>query len=151
GEYRFGIYGHKLSWGREDEGHSVTNVELSAGVLWSERKKSVWVDTDGDGDFSNNLPLADYAVKHDIAWFGKQEGADDNRIPFGVKIDVERSATYISIGGKHGAYIGGPLAGNRLTGGLFDGAAPSAQLIDIRWSGTKLPMILRGFSRDDVD
>ena len=153
GEYRFGIYDHKVRLGSEADAkeHRVTKIELSAGVLWSETKGLVWVDTDGDGDFRNDLPLADYAVHHQIAWFGTQDREDDNRIPFGVKIDTSRKAAFLSIGGDHGALIAGPLAGNTWTGGLFDGTAPAAQLVDVRDGGAKIPMLLRAFARNDVD
>ena len=140
GEYRFGIYDHKITLGFEDDPkeHPIPKVELSAGVLWSEEKSLVWVDTNGDVDFSNDSALADYALSHEVGWFGAKEGEDDNRIPFGVKIDAGRKAVYISIGGEHGAYIAGPLAGNKLTGGLFDGTAPSAQLVDVRFGEEQL-------------
>jgi hypothetical protein len=153
GEYRFGVYDHKMTLGYEDDPkeHPIPKVELSAGVLWSEERKLVWVDADGDGDFSDDPGLADYAVRHEIGWFGSQEGADDNRIPFGVKIDAGRKAAYISIGGDHGAYIAGPLAGNKLTGGLFDGTAPAAELIDVRFGDSQLPVLLRAFARPDSD
>ena len=57
----------------------------------------------------------------------------------------------MSIGGVHGAFIGGAIAANRMTGGLFDGAAPAAQLIDVRSGVTLIPSILRALARDDVD
>jgi hypothetical protein len=151
GTYRFGIFKTDLLLGPEDNSKT-QKLLLSVGVLWDEQGKRIWVDTDGDGSFKNQRALGDYGATHDVDWFGTKVGANDNRIPFGVKIDAARSAVYIRIGGEHGAMVGGPLAANRLTGGLFDGTAPSAQLIDSN-SGraTYLAGIVGMFSRPDVD
>ena len=151
GTYRFAIFQRDLVLGPEDNSHA-KKLSLSVGVLWDEASAKVWVDTNGDGSFANERALGDYGETHDIAWFGTKEGEDDNRIPFGVKIDAAHKAAYIDIGGEHGVLVGGPLAGNKLTGGLFDGAAPSAQLIDSR-SGRVgyLADLVAMFARPDVD
>jgi hypothetical protein len=156
GVYRFGIYSNEFylglfrSWEKKQDSH-LKKVSMSVGVLWDERANRVWVDTDGDGDFRNQRALGDYSETHDVDWFGRKEGADDNRIPFGVKIDRARKAAYLSIAtGGHGAFVAGPLAANRRTGGLFDGAAPNAQLIDVV-AKPYFPALLSAFARPDVD
>jgi hypothetical protein len=151
GTYRFGIFKTELVLGPEHNSQT-KKLPLSVGVLWDEQNRRVWVDTDGDGSFNNQRALGDYGITHDIDWFGAEAGAHDNRIPFGIKIDQARNAVYIRIGGEHGAFVGGPLAGNKLTGGLFDGAAPSAQLVDSSsYRATYLADIVRMFARSDVD
>jgi len=137
GSYRFGIYSRAFylglfrSWNKEQDPHLKKSIAVG-GVIWDEKNNRVWVDTDGDGNFRNQRALGDYTETHDIDWFGRKKGDNDNRIPFGVKIDRARRAAYLSIAvGGHGALVSGPLAANRLTGGLFDGAAPNAQLIDV--------------------
>lgn len=157
GTYRFGIFAKKTlylgpfrSWEKEQDPR-LKSISLSVGVLWDEDGNHVWVDTDGDRSFRNQRALGDYGETHDIDWFGTKVGDDDNRIPFGVKIDRARHAAYLSIAiGGHGAFVAGPLAGNRLTGGLFDGAAPNAQLIDVPRS-LFLPALVSAFARRDVD
>lgn len=151
GTYRFGIFKQDLFLG--PEGNSRTKkLSLSVGVLCDQRRGRVWVDTDGDGSFKNQRALGDYGATHDIDWFGTKEGEDDNRIPFGVKIDQAQNAVYIRIGGHHGAMVAGPLAANTLTGGLFNGAAPSAQLIDESdGEATQLAIMAQAFGRPDVD
>jgi hypothetical protein len=48
--------------------------------------------------------------------------------------------------------VAGALAGNKLTGGLFAGAAPSAQLIDVQYSrASYLASIAMAFARPDID
>jgi hypothetical protein len=151
GVYRFGIFKQDLVLGPEDNSHA-KKLSLSVGVLWDQKAGRVWVDTDGDGSFKNQRALGDYGATHNIDWFGTKEGEDDNRIPFGVKIDSAQSAVYIRIGGEHGAFVGGPLAGNRWTGGLFDGTAPSAQLVDESLSRASLIAdMVKMFARPDVD
>jgi hypothetical protein len=151
GAYRFGIFKQDLVLGPEHNSRS-KKLALSVGVLWDQQRKKVWVDTDGDGNFKNQRALGDYALTHDIDWFGAKRGDDDNRIPFGIKIEAAQNAVYIRIGGEHGAFVGGPLAGNKWTGGLFDGAAPSAQLVDSSsYSDSYLAEIVKVFARPDVD
>jgi hypothetical protein len=151
GTYRFGILRQELVLGPEGNSHA-QKITLSVGVLWSEAQGKVWVDTDGDGSFKNQRALSDYALNHDLDWFGAKEGDDDNRIPFGVKIDAAKQSVYVRIGGGHGALVAGPLAANTLTGGLFNGAAPSAQLIDQNLGrASLLAAMVAMASRPDVD
>ena len=152
GSYRFGIYERKLVMGPERNSHTKT-LTIAVGVLWSERHGRVWVDTNGDGSFRDETALADYSKAHDdVGFFGAKDGQDDNRIPFGVKIDPQNHAAYLAIAnGGHGTFVAGPLAANRLTGGLFDGAAPNAQLVDVVFGTAMLPSLLKAFARPDVD
>ncbi len=160
GDFRFGIFNRELHLGEwyrgigEEENAHLKSVPLSVGVLWDERNNRVWVDTDGDGSFRNQRALGDYAETHDVDYFGRKEGENDNRIPFGVKFDRSSHAAYLSIADSpHGGMVAGPLAANRLTGGLFEGAAPSAQLIDARLPSANptLALLLSAFARSDVD
>lgn len=160
GKYSFGIFTKTIYLGNvyyeEQLGRdkTVKKLSLSVGVLWDELNNRVWIDTNGDGSFRDQRALADYAETHDVEYFGSKVGDDDNRIAFGIKIDRERRAVYLSFAeGAHGALIAGPLAANRLTGGLFDGAAPSAQVVDLRTFPeiAVLPSFLTAFARPDVD
>jgi hypothetical protein len=151
GAYRFGVYARNLALGPEGNSHT-KKLSISVGVLWSEERGRVWVDTDGDRNFKNETSLADYSKSHEIGFFGAENAEDDNRIPFGVKIDRQRKAVYVAVEKDgHGAFVAGPLAANKLTGGLFDGAAPNAQLIDVIFGTAKLPSVLKAFARADVD
>lgn len=151
GTYRFGVFRRDLVLGPEGNSHT-QKLTIAVGVLWSELANRVWVDTDGDGSFANQRALGEYAKTHDVDWFGTKTSDADNRIPFGVHIDASRDAVYVRIGGMHGAYIAGALAGNRVTGGLFTGAAPCAQLIDQNADrATLLAAVVQMFARPDVD
>lgn len=150
GTYRFGVFKQDLVLGPEYNAPS-KRLAVSVGVLWDEQRGKVWVDTDGDGSFRNQCALGDYGVTHDIGWFGTKAGENDNRIPFGVKIDAAQKAVYIRIGGEHGNLVSGALAGNTWTGGLYNGAAPSAQVVDVDLSrATFLASMVEAFKRPDV-
>ena len=151
GKYRFGVYRQELVLGPQGNSHT-KKLQLAVGVLVNEKRNRVWVDTNGDGSFRDERALKDFGVAQEIDWFGAKEGDDDNRIPFGVKIDSSRNAIFIGVAeGGHGAGIAGSLAANQLTGGLYDGAAPGAQLIDARDSRLmQLPAVLQLAARPDV-
>jgi hypothetical protein len=151
GTYRVGIFRQDLTLGPPNNSLS-KRVSLAVGVLWSERENRVWVDSNGDGNFANEHALTDYGQSNEIGWFGSNRDGADNRIPFGVKIDQSRAAVYLRIGSGHGTLVAGPLAANTLTGGLFDGAAPAAQLIDEDFSRKyRLGAIVKLAGRSDVD
>jgi hypothetical protein len=151
GVYRFGIYERRLVLGPEENSHT-KKITIAVGVLWDEQEGRVWVDTHGDGNFKNETALADYANSQGIGFFGAKDTANDNRIPFGIKIDRAKRTVYVAVANDgHGTLVAGPLAANRLTGGLFDGAAPNAQLVDVLFGMAKLPSILKALSRPDVD
>ena len=150
GTYRLGVFKQDLVLGPEYKAPS-KKLSLSVGVLWDERQGKVWVDTDGDRSFRNERELGDYGSTHAIAWFGSNDGKDDNRIPFGLKIDAVGKTIYIRIGGEHGNLVDGALAGNTWTGGLYDGAAPSAQVVDEGLGrATLLASMVEAFKRPDV-
>jgi hypothetical protein len=123
---------------------------IVVGVLWDRNRDKVFVDTNGNYDFSDEMELADYAVRQDVAFFGGKTGDEDNRVPFGIKLDTMKSAVRIFWGGPHGA-MAGPLAMNMLTGGLVNGAAPGAQVIDVYDVGEAIPAFVSAASRPDVD
>lgn len=151
GIYRFGIFRQRVVLGPPENTHAQT-LALCVGVLVDEETHDVWVDTNGDGSFRDERLLRDFAVSQDIGWFGEKDTYADNRIPFGVKIDLLHNAIYVAISTtSHGGSVVGSLAANRLTGGLYDGAAPSTQIIDVRWSLlTQLAGILQAARRTDV-
>ena len=158
GTFRFGIFSkHVVLVGSPGVPPDPLDksISLSVGVLWHEPSGRAWVDTDGDGDFSDNRALTDYALNHAIDWFGSRAAGEDNRIPFAAKIDRSRHAAFLTIAhGPHGVLAAGPAAANRLSGGLYDGAAPSSQLVDVRQPPTEdenLASWLGAFARRDVD
>jgi hypothetical protein len=158
GTFRFGIFSAELYFSAWIPGFSTTkppaDVPLSVAVLWDESANRVWVDTNGDGSFLDQRALGDYGETHDLDYFGNKTAEGDNRLPFGVKIDRNQKAAFFSLSrGFHGAAVAGTLAANRETGGLYEGAAPNAQLIDVRGSSAngKFAAMIAALARNDVD
>ncbi len=97
GPYRLGMFRHKLALGGFPPAPDATEINVSVGALWDPQKNEVRVDTDGDGDFTNNRPLHDYGERQEMDWFGTRVGDEDNRVPFGIKIDRERGVVYVDL------------------------------------------------------
>ncbi len=153
GVYRGGIFAVKMAPGSNFDPETPSRAfVLSVGVLWNPATNQVWIDTDGDRDFRNNRPLRDYAVAQEIDWFGRKENGEDQRIPFGVKIDATRGAIWLSLRGSgHGTWTGSSASGNLLTGGLYNAPAPNSFLVDVRNDNGALLAILTAAARRDVD
>jgi hypothetical protein len=148
GRYHLGTIGVTIRLGVDS---AAPMLPLSVGVLWEHATNLVWVDTDGDSDFTDERPLTDYGVHQDIGWFGARTATRDDRIPFAVQTDRSANAVYIHIAREHGTLVAAALAGNRRAGGLFDGAAPAAQLVDARVGIPFVPDLIAAAARPDVD
>ncbi|MGO1050979.1 S8 family serine peptidase [Crossiella sp. CA198] len=113
----------------------------SWGVLQDTVGKQVRVDLDGDGDFTDETPMTDYKVKHDIGHFGQDRPQTPvlDRVAFVVQTDRStydgKATPYVSLGiasAAHGSHVAGIAAGNKLFGGAMAGGAPGAKLISVK-------------------
>jgi hypothetical protein len=103
-------------------------------VLWDERKNTIWIDTDQDGDFTREHPLKDFSVAHEIGVLGHDNPTTPLResVGFTVQIDRQRHAVAINLGlGAHASMVQGAAAGARGARGRYDGVAPGARLASI--------------------
>ncbi|MCX5378334.1 S8 family serine peptidase [Streptomyces sp. NBC_00091] len=125
------------------------------GMLYDAAAGTVRVDTDQDGDFTNNEPMKPYKDGYQIGWFGTDNPATEvaERIPFTIEIRkdvpmdplggdwVGKKADFVNIGiieSEHGSHVAGITAANGLFGGQMNGQAPGAKLVSSRacsWSG----------------
>ncbi|MEU2389728.1 S8 family serine peptidase [Streptomyces sp. NPDC007369] len=125
------------------------------GMLYDPAAGTVRVDTDQDGDFTNNEPMKQYKDGFQIGWFGTDNPATEvsERIPFVIQIRkdvpmdplggdwVGKKADFVNIGiieSEHGTHVAGITAANSLFGGKMNGQAPGAKLVSSRacsWSG----------------
>ncbi|QES52584.1 serine protease [Streptomyces venezuelae] len=125
------------------------------GMLYDAAAGTVRVDTDQDGDFTNNEPMKPYKDGYQIGYFGTENPATEvaDRIPFVIQIRkdvpmdplggdwVGKKADFVNIGiieSEHGTHVAGITAANSLFGGKMNGAAPGAKLVSSRacsWSG----------------
>ncbi|TDW23638.1 S8 family serine peptidase [Kribbella kalugense] len=105
------------------------------GVLWDTIANTVWVDTNQNGTFTDDLPMTDYKVNYDQNHFGTDNPATpiNESMPFVVQTDAADQAVNIGIvSGEHGSHVAGIVAGNQLLGGKMSGAAPGAKLVSVR-------------------
>ncbi|OKK19845.1 serine protease [Streptomyces sp. CB00455] len=125
------------------------------GLLYDAAAGTVRVDTDQDGDFTNNEPMKPYKDGYQIGYFGTDNPATDvaERIPFVIEIRkdvpmdplggdwVGKKADFVNVGiieSEHGTHVAGITAANSLFGGKMNGEAPGAKIVSSRacsWSG----------------
>ncbi|MGW7440503.1 S8 family serine peptidase [Streptomyces sp. NPDC054849] len=125
------------------------------GLLYDVAAGTVRVDTDQDGDFTNNEPMKPYKDGYQIGYFGTDNPATEvaERIPFVIEIRkdvpmdplggdwVGKKADFVNVGiieSEHGTHVAGITAANSLFGGKMNGEAPGAKLVSSRacsWSG----------------
>ena len=141
GEYRVGIFNeHDTRLGGEI-GNDVNRDGNPAGsrgvfaVLWDTNTNQVYVDTNQNNSFADELAMTDYKVNYDVNYFGVDNPATPvaERLPFVVQTDGKNKAVNIGIvSGAHGSHVAGIAAGNSLFGGSMSGAAPGAKIVSLR-------------------
>lgn len=104
-------------------------------VLWRTNTNTVWVDTNQNNNFADDMAMTDYKVNFDVNYFGTDNLATPivERIPFVVQTDGKNKVINIGIvSGAHGSHVSGIAAGNSLFGGAMSGAAPGAKIVSVR-------------------
>ena len=111
----------------------------SFGVLQDITTKEVRVDTDGDGDFTDQAAMIDYKYKKDVGHFGADNPATPvlDTVAFVVQTDKSNydaaGTAWVNLGisaAAHGSHVAGITAANKMFGGKMAGAAPGAKLLD---------------------
>ena len=117
------------------------------GVLYRATDHAIWVDTDSDGDFTDEELRRPYAEDQQVGHFGIDDPATGVResVPFVVEYreDVDltpaglpgRQLDFVNIGivaDAHGSHVAGITAANGMFDGAMDGAAPGAKLVSSR-------------------
>ena len=104
-------------------------------VLWNTDTNTVYVDTNQNNNFADEVSMTDYKVNYDVTYFGVDNPATAvaERMPFVVQTDGQRKVVNIGIvSGFHGSHVAGIAAGNSLFGGAMSGAAPGAKIVSVR-------------------
>ncbi|SDN91220.1 S8 family serine peptidase [Lentzea jiangxiensis] len=147
GPYSFGLF--RETAGDLNLSNSETGGDInrdgdrvdSFGVIQDITTKEVFVDTDGDGNFTNNKRMIDYKVKQDVGFFGTDNPATPvvDRVAFVVQTDrsvYDNAGTpYVNLGisgAAHGTHVAGITAAHKMFDGKMAGAAPGAKLIAIK-------------------
>ena len=139
GSYRIGLFNEGDTRLGGEVGSNVNRDGDSTdvfAVLWdAEGSNTVWVDTNQNNDFSDDMAMTDYKVNYDVNYFGvdNPSTAVAERMPFVVQTDGKNKVVNIGIvSGAHGSHVAGIVAGNSLFGGAMSGAAPGAKIVSVR-------------------
>ncbi|GAA2227855.1 S8 family serine peptidase [Streptomyces amakusaensis] len=152
GSYRFSVFSERATLGGDMAGDLNRDGDTtdSWATLYDAGTRTVRVDLDNDGDFTNDKVMKPYRNGFQIGYFGKDDPATPvaERIPFVIEVREDvvynaagSTADFVSIGvieGSHGSHVGGITAANGLFGGKMNGAAPGAKLVSSRacsWTG----------------
>jgi len=141
GSYRIGLFNERDARLGGEVGSDVNRDGNPAGssgifaVLWDTASNNVWVDTNQNQNFADELAMTDYSVRYDVGTFGTDNPATEIReaMPFVVQTDGKNKVINIGIvSGQHGSHVAGIIAGNSLFGGAMSGAAPGAKIKSVR-------------------
>ncbi|MFI6682348.1 S8 family serine peptidase [Streptomyces sp. NPDC050485] len=154
GSYDFSAFAEKATLGGDEAGDLDRDGRTDHvwGVLYNPADNTVRVDLNGNGDFSDDVPMKPYKDGFQVGYFGEDKtdpitGAS-KRVPFTVEIrkNVKYDAAghtsdYVNIGvieSEHGTHVAGITSANGLFGGKMSGAAPGAKIVSSRacnWDG----------------
>jgi hypothetical protein len=140
-KYRIGLFNERVSTLGGEVGNDVNRDGNPGGsngvfpVLWDVSKDQVWVDTNQNNNFADEMTMKPYGVNYDVNYFGTDNPATPvaERMPFVVQ--VNKKDLFVNIGivsGAHGSHVAGIAAGNALFGGQMSGMAPGAQIVSVR-------------------
>jgi subtilisin family serine protease len=140
-EYRIALFNERDTRLGGEVGNDVNRDGNPAGssgifaVLWDARSNTVYVDTNQNSSFADDMPMTDYKVRLDVNYFGVDNPATAvaERMPFVVQTDGQKRAVNIGIvSAAHGSHVAGIAAGNSLFGGAMSGVAPGAKIVSVR-------------------
>jgi hypothetical protein len=141
GAYRIGLFNERDPNLGGEVGSDVNRDGNPAGssgifaVLWDTTTNNVYVDTNQNNSFADELAMTDYRVRYDTGTFGTDNPATAVReaMPFVVQTDGKNKFVNIGIvSAQHGSHVAGITAANAMFGGAMSGAAPGAKLVSVR-------------------
>ncbi|WP_437227212.1 S8 family serine peptidase [Planctomicrobium sp. SH661] len=98
------------------------------------------IDTDEDGDLSDEKALTNYAVEREFASF-----SDASRLNFSVNIYEEGELlSIVTTSGEHGTHVAGIVAAHDSAHPERNGLAPGAQLVSIKIGDTRMDSMETG-------
>ena len=142
GSFRIGLFNERdPRLGGPDVGNDVNRDGNPAGssgifaVLWDAATGVVWVDTNQNRNFADEMAMRDYKINRDVNYFGTDNPATAiaERMPFVVQTDGKNKVVNIGIASSgHASHVAGIATGNALFGGAMSGAAPGAKIVSLR-------------------
>ncbi|HLE30219.1 MAG TPA: hypothetical protein VI793_18990, partial [Anaerolineales bacterium] len=102
GSYRIGLFVEGDSRLGGEVGRNVNRDSDTAdvfAVLWDTDSNTVWVDTNQNNNFADDMPMTDYKVNYDVNYFGVDNPATAvaERMPFVVQTDGRQKFVNIGI------------------------------------------------------
>ena len=149
GSFSVSTFAESATKGSEFEGDVNRDGDTTDtfGVLYRASDHAIWVDTNQNGDFTDEELRRPYAENHQVGHFGTDNPATGVResVPFVVEyrqnVDLTpanmpgQKADFVNIGivsDAHGSHVAGITAANGMFGGAMDGAAPGAKIVSSR-------------------
>lgn len=118
-------------------------IFLRTHVLWSAASRTLWIDTDQDGDFDDETGVREYPVSQQIGVLGQDDPATRLRETVGYTVQGDDDHVSVNLGfGSHVSMVAGAVAASRGERGRIEGVAPGVQLIPINANAD-----VSGFSR----
>jgi subtilisin family serine protease len=94
-----------------------------------------YLDTNGDGDLSDEMPVSDFAEKREVIRLRGRDTRESAEImTFALNLwPGEKEAALYAADGSHGTHVAGIAAGFQIDGQAgFDGVAPGAQILALK-------------------
>lgn len=139
------------------EQEAAAGVLISYPVLWSDRTRQAWLDTDLDGDFADEVAVGEYRRTHEFGIVGRDDPTTPVRDTIAYALQRQGDRLSFNFGvGNHASAVAGAAVANRVPAGRIDGVAPGAQLLTISGHGNdSIAMFVRGiitaFTHPQVD
>jgi len=107
-------------------------IYLRTRVLWSEAERTLWIDTDQDGDFDDETGVREYALSQQMGVLGRDDPATPVRDTVGYTVQADGDYVSVNMGfGSHVTAVAGAVAASRGEKGRIQGVAPGVQLIAV--------------------
>ena len=141
GSFRVGLFNERDPRLGGEVGSDVNRDGNPAGssgmfaVLWNTTSNNVYVDTNQNRAFADELAMTDYKVRYDVGYFGTDNPA--LRSASGCRSSSRptarpSSSTSASCPAQHGSHVAGIVAANEMFGGEMSGEAPGAKFVSVR-------------------
>lgn len=141
GAYRIGFIDERMNGNPRGDLNLDENPPGSNGlftVVWNEKARTVWVDTNQNHSFTDEKALQDYATTGDTGLFGK----DSKTIAFAIRPAPAHQAIFVFPGMSfHGTIVSGAAFGKGFFGGSLNGVAPEAQIVSVPFVGVAHSLI----------
>ncbi|HEY0182446.1 MAG TPA: S8 family serine peptidase, partial [Rhodopila sp.] len=107
-------------------------IFLRMRVLWSAASRTLWIDTDQDGDFDDETGVREYAASQQIGTLGQDDPTTVLRETVGYTVQADGDYVSVNMGfGSHVTAVAGSLAASYGKKGRIQGVAPGVQLIAV--------------------